>query len=144
MTWKKKRNAIIITILLILVFFVVQGLVYGWFFPPKPAVVVYLASNTTEILGFTYAKHPGSLMCIACDGFYAKGEIIYDHKVICTSENGYIGLGETYMPLLCPKEIKKYEGKTVTVNVIGSINNIKTEDSKTLKMEFKNKDEFRS
>lgn len=141
---KKKKYGILIALLLIVSFFVFQGLLFGWFFPPKPAIVVHLARNTTEILGFTYAKNPGSLMCIACDGFSARGSIVLNNKTICETSNGYIGLGETYMPLLCPRDISKYEGETVEVAVIGSVNKVEKPDHKTLKLEFKKKDDFRS
>lgn len=140
---KKKKVRLGVIFLFIIGFFIIQGLIYGWFFQPKPAVVVYLARNTTEILGFTYAKHPGSLMCIACDDFSAEVEVTHKNKIICKSSNGYIGLGYTYMPVLCENNLEEYKGKEVTIHANGSVNKQEKKDIKTLILEFKKKDELR-
>jgi len=134
---KEKIIGGVIIIFLILML----GLYYGWFSPAKPSVILHLAPNSTEILGFTYAKYPGTLQCIACTGFTGIIKVYYEETLICESKESLIGLGEATMPVRCDKSLSDYENKIVKVEAIGRVTpagskTMESYDEKTLKLEF--------
>jgi hypothetical protein len=133
----KKLKEILIFISLMIFLLVAMGIVYGWFSPAKPSVILHLAPNITEIKGFIYAKYPGSLACIACTGFYGEVRVYYNDTLICNAKDSLIGLGEANIPIRCADSLANYENETVRVEAIGKVTpslgqTIESYDNKTL------------
>ena len=139
---KIKKNESLTIIGLVLLSFLFIGINSDWS-PPRPAILVYLKTNTTQIIGFTYDKKTPIMMCMACDKFSASGKVVYDNKTICETQNSAISLGDIYLSLLCSEDLKTFEGQTVTVEVNGSVNDVSSKDIKVLKLEFKKKNDLR-
>lgn len=128
-------------IILAVIFLLIMGLIYGWYFPAKPSVLIELSPNHTEILGFTYAKYPGTLHCASCVQFYAQVKVYYKENLICEEEESVISLGKVILPIRCNKDLKNYEGKEVKVIAIGKAtpawrDTIETKDEKILNLTF--------
>jgi hypothetical protein len=118
---KEKRKEIIIRVIVIGLLIIGLGFVYGWFLPARPSVILHIAPNFTEIKGFAYAKHPGSMMCIACVGFRGDVQVFYKDELICDASDSLISLGEVIMPIRCDKNLANYVGKELFVNAIGIV-----------------------
>ena len=117
----KKKKDTISGIVIMLLLILALGFVWGWFLPAKPSVVLHISPDFTEIKGFAYAKHPGSMACVACVNFNGKVKIYYEGELICEASDSLISLGEVIMPVRCDKNFTDYEGKEVLVNATGIV-----------------------
>ncbi|MBI2628624.1 hypothetical protein HYW74_00900 [Candidatus Pacearchaeota archaeon] len=140
----KMSSVISSVVVMLLILFVLLGFYYGWFLPAKPSVVVDISGNTTNILGFAYARYPGTMQCLACENFYVKVFVYKDDVLICESEESTISLGGVRLPIQCNNNLELFEGELVKVIAEGSVTpawqeSIKSRDEKLLNLTFANK-----
>ena len=139
----KKKNKQILqgVVFWVIIIFGVLGLWSGCFSPSKPSVILHLAPNITEIEGFSLAKYPGSLMCVACTNFYGEVYVYHNSTLICQADDSTISTGEIILPIKCTNELKKYLNQEVKVKAIGRVtpfgsNTIESYDEELLKIVF--------
>jgi len=118
-----------------------MGFMYGWFLPARPSVILHIAPNLTEIKGFAYARHSGSMACLACVNFVGIVKVFYEEKVICEATDSFISLGEVIIAVRCDYDFADYEGENVTVYATGSTTpaggrKVEVTDNKTLELKF--------